>query len=233
MAGIPYRAIYKNTTIDPPGTIKHAIEMGAEIVRPKHSFFELISEHGLPNRFRRFCCQHLKEYKILDKSVIGVRKAESVKRASRYQEPVMCRFYGSKKNRVETFLPILEWTDDDVAEFIQERGIKCHHLYYDDKGHFHKERRLGCMGCPLASKKKRIQFFKENPKYVRAYIRAAKKLFDNGKNCSKIYRTPHEYFARELFYKKQCDWNQDKNNLFGTTDYKKFLEEYFKIDLTI
>ena len=24
MAGIPYRAIYKNTTIDPPGTIAHA-----------------------------------------------------------------------------------------------------------------------------------------------------------------------------------------------------------------
>lgn len=28
-AGIKYRAIYKNTTIDPPGTIKHAKEMGA------------------------------------------------------------------------------------------------------------------------------------------------------------------------------------------------------------
>jgi len=27
MAGIPYRAIYKNTTIDPPGTIRHA-ELG-------------------------------------------------------------------------------------------------------------------------------------------------------------------------------------------------------------
>lgn len=28
MAGIPYRAIYKNTTIDPPGTIAHAREVG-------------------------------------------------------------------------------------------------------------------------------------------------------------------------------------------------------------
>lgn len=28
MAGIEYRAIYKNTTIDPPGTIKHCREKG-------------------------------------------------------------------------------------------------------------------------------------------------------------------------------------------------------------
>ena len=35
MAGIPYRAIYKNTTIDPPGTIAHAKAMGVEILQPK------------------------------------------------------------------------------------------------------------------------------------------------------------------------------------------------------
>lgn len=28
MANVPYRAIYKNTTIDPPWTISHALEMG-------------------------------------------------------------------------------------------------------------------------------------------------------------------------------------------------------------
>ena len=28
MSGIEYRAIYKNTTIDPPGTIKHVMENG-------------------------------------------------------------------------------------------------------------------------------------------------------------------------------------------------------------
>lgn len=32
MAGINYRAIYKNTTIDPPGTIKHCREMGVEVI---------------------------------------------------------------------------------------------------------------------------------------------------------------------------------------------------------
>lgn len=32
MAGIEYRAIYKNTTIDPPGTIRHCKEKGVEIL---------------------------------------------------------------------------------------------------------------------------------------------------------------------------------------------------------
>lgn len=31
MAGIEYRAIYKNTTIDPPGTKEHVLSNGVEI----------------------------------------------------------------------------------------------------------------------------------------------------------------------------------------------------------
>ena len=44
MAGIPYRAIYKNTTIDPPGTIAHAREMGAEVIHPQKTFFQLFGD---------------------------------------------------------------------------------------------------------------------------------------------------------------------------------------------
>ena len=44
MAGVKYRAIYKNTTIDPPGTIKHCKDNGVEIVRPKLSFFKLVEK---------------------------------------------------------------------------------------------------------------------------------------------------------------------------------------------
>ena len=129
MAGIPYRAIYKNTTIDPPGTIAHAKEMGAEVIRPKKSFFQLLSEGGFPSRFSRFCCSVLKEYKVCDRAILGIRRSESKKRAERYKEPERCRVY-SKKEKVKQYLPILEWTDQDVEEFIKERNIKCHPLYY-------------------------------------------------------------------------------------------------------
>ena len=135
-AGIRYRAIYKNTTIDPPGTIAHVKEMGVEILRPKENFFQLIVKKGFPNRFSRFCCEVLKEYKILDKTIIGVRKAESRARKERYNEPTECRYYGSKKeeNHVEQIYPILEWTDEDVRNFILDRGLKLAPLYYDMGG---------------------------------------------------------------------------------------------------
>ena len=129
MAGIPYRAIYKATTIDPKGTIAHAREMGAEVIRPKKTFFQLVSENGFPSRFQRFCCTFLKEYKICDRAIQGIRRSESGKRAENYKEPEICRVY-SAKEKVKVYLPILEWTNQDVEEFIKERNIKCHPLYY-------------------------------------------------------------------------------------------------------
>ena len=129
MAGIPYRAIYKSTTIDPPGTIAHAREMGAEVVRPEKTFFQLINEKGFPNRRSRFCCSELKEYKICDRAIQGIRRSESRKRAENYKEPETCRVY-SAKEKVKVYLPILEWTNQDVEEFIKERNIKCHPIYY-------------------------------------------------------------------------------------------------------
>ena len=135
-AGIRYRAIYKNTTIDPPGTWGHVREMGVEILRAKASFFHLVAQKGFPSRFSRFCCEKLKEYKVLDKSVIGVRKAESRKRNERYNEPTQCRYYGAKteKNHVELIYPILEWTDEDVRDFIIDRKLKLAPIYYNSGG---------------------------------------------------------------------------------------------------
>lgn len=70
----------------------------------------------------RFCCRELKEYPIYYNCVIGVRKAESTKRNERYKEPVVCRVYSSK-SRVQQILPILDWTDEEELEFINERKI--------------------------------------------------------------------------------------------------------------
>lgn len=136
LAGVKYRAIYKNTTIDPPHTIAHAKEKGAEIIRPKHTFFELIKKNGFPTSRARFCCRFLKEYKVLDKAIHGIRRCESSARAKRYsvEDPVICRVYGSKKNHVNVILPILDWTDEDVTEFVKEYAITCHPTYYDSGG---------------------------------------------------------------------------------------------------
>ncbi len=228
-AGIQYRAIYKNTTIDPPGTIKHAEDMGVEIVRPKHSFFELISKNGYPGQFRRFCCRFLKEYKVLDTAVIGIRQSESKRRKNRYKEPTACRLFSKKENdKVYQIFPILTWTDKDVAEYIEDRGIKCHPLYYDDNGKFHAERRLGCQGCPLKSRKKRLEEFKKNPKMLRAWIRAGIKYKFREYDA-------YEMMAIDLFYDRVSEFkNANRKNLFEDhRDWKNELETYFGIDLTI
>lgn len=237
MAGVKYRAIYKNTTIDPVGTVKHCKEKGCEIVRPKNgiTFFKLVEQIGFPNRHKRFCCKHLKEYKILDMAIIGVRKSESRKRAERYKEPIVCRFYGSKKNHVQAIYPILEWSDENVAEFIKERGIKCHPLYYDEQGNFHVERRLGCVGCPLMSKNKRKQHFKENKGMLKAWLLWGGRSFMRRKFKNKhlLFADVYEWLTFELFYDSLDCFKNNKKSIFGDSiDYRKFLEDYFGVDLS-
>lgn len=181
MAEVDYRAIYKLTTIDPPGTIQHAKDRGVtEIIHPKKNFGQLIAEHGYPSRFMRFCCRYLKEYKVLDYAVVGVRREESAKRAALYKEPEECRYYGRGKAPKKTeknadkfarqYYPLLDWTTQDVADFLQERGVKCAPVYYDEQGNFHPEGRLGCMCCPLANYKERLRQFKQWPNMVKLYV---------------------------------------------------------------
>lgn len=209
--------------------------MGAEVVMPKKTFFELVQENGFPNRFMRHCCKYLKEYKVLDKSVMGVRKSESTKRNARYNEPTECRFYGSKKEHVEAIYPILDWTDDDVSDFLQDRNIKCAPVYYDEHGVFHVERRLGCMGCPLKTNNKRKTDFKKYPRLVRAWIKAGQRFLElhPTSKTAQRYTDAYEWFFREIFFENQNAFEEYKTSLFGFPDYKKILEEQFNIDLTI
>lgn len=235
MAGIPFEAIYKNTTIDPPGTIAHCKEKGVTIIQPKHNFMQLMSEHGMPSRFRRFCCSRLKEYKIHDRAIQGIRRSESVKRAKRYKEPEECRIY-SKGEKVRIYFPILEWNNEDVAEFIRQHNIKCAPVYYDKGGQFHVERRLGCLGCPLRSDVG-LGEFKEYPKLLKAQIKAYQIYLDNHPNSKFVQfldGSAYNGFFYRLFCQKTEQYiNYVKGGLFpeNAIDTKKFLEDYFKIEL--
>ena len=235
MSGIAYRAIYKNTTIDPPGTIKHVREKGVEIRRPKESFFSLMERNGYPNRCRRFCCVVLKEYKILDNCVIGIRRCESTKRYKRYSEPTECRIYGSKKNHVNAIYPILDWSDEDELEFIEECRIKLHPLYYREDGSIDITKRLGCICCPLTYYKKRLKEFKQYPGMVRAYLRCANEYMKSHPNSktAKQYSDVYEFFIANAFFKDYKVFvNAKSENLFSDNpDYKKLIEDYFKIEL--
>jgi len=234
MAGVKYRAIYKNTTIDPPGTIKHCKDNGVEILQPKESFFKIVERKGMPTRRARFCCELLKEYKVMDKAIQGVRLSESSARRKRYSEddPIICRIYGSKKNHVSVILPILGWNEKDVAEFIEERGIKCHPLYYDEQGKFHPERRLGCMACPLRSDNG-LAGYKAHPRLVVATIRALQKQWETHPNIKSIQKfgSVYGFFANNVFFNTYQDWKNRDENMFEKMDWKAFLEDYFNVKL--
>ena len=251
MAGIPYRAIYKNTTIDPPYTVKHCKDNGVEVVMPKDRFFDLIATNGFPTRFSRHCCRVLKEYKVLDNAIHGIRTAEPMKRAARYKdytqlddtmlfpeevaalqtkEPIVCRNY-SKSEHVNVYLPILDWSDKNVADFVNAHGIECHPLYYQS-GTFNVKCRVGCIGCPQASDNG-IANFKQYPKMAKQWIRAGQRFLDTHPATITAcrFKDGYQYFAAHLFDSLETFEAVTHASLFGKEDWKQRLEDYFKIEL--
>ena len=137
-------------------------------------------------------------------------------------------------------MPILDFTNEDVERFIKERNLKCAPVYYDEDGNFHVERRLGCLCCPLMNMKKRREQFQQYPKLLKLYIKNFQIWLDNHRG-SKIDElcegSPYNKMFADLF----CDGysRQTTDMLHGglfpdlQIDTKAFLEDYFKIDLTI
>ena len=233
MSGIPFTPMYRNTTIDPPGTIKHVLSKGVQIVRARETFFHIIERKGFPSRTARFCCDYLKEYKIKDTCIVGIRREESVKRAANYREPEMCRIYphGGKVSQV---LPILDWTLEDVREFVEARDIRLHPMYYRPDGTIDYARRLGCMACPLAFHNG-LNDFVAHPKLVRAWLRAGLVWWNREREKPLVshsrFSDIYECFAFHIAWDSRRHFTLNKDALFPT-DWKLVLENNFGIDLT-
>lgn len=69
--------------------------------------------------------------------------------------------------------PIIDWTTEEVWEFIKEYNIPYCCLY--DEGF----KRLGCIGCPMGSRRQREYEFARYPKYKNLYMIAFQKMIDN------------------------------------------------------
>lgn len=235
MAGIPYRAIYKNTTIDPPYTVQHCKDNDVEVVMPKERFLDIIARKGYPTRRARFCCEILKEYKVLDNAVQGIRRSESTKRAKNYaeNEPIICRNY-SKSEHVNVYLPILDWSDKDVTDFVNAHGIKCHPLYYNEQGKFCVERRLGCIGCPMQSDNG-VAGFVKYPKMLRQWIKASKVWWNKERETPlasvEKFGSVYALMAHNLFFDDYDSFQAANTSMFDKEDWKQRLEDFFKIEL--
>lgn len=91
------------------------------------------------------------------------------------------------RTRSTTVNPIIDWTDEEVWEFIHEYKVPYCELY--DQGY----ERLGCIGCPMAGAKRQKQEFRHYPKYYNLYIKA----FDN--------------LVKVLNDKKRCEWKNGQD----------------------
>lgn len=146
-----------------------------------------IVENGIPSGNMRWCCDKLKEPSGVGKFIIlGIRREEGKRRNRRGVYEVggkrrESRIYimtdtEDKRRLIEKcnyrrkFIsnPIIDWTENDVWEYIRQKKLSYNPLY--DEGY----KRVGCIGCPLAARRIDADF-KRWPKYKDAYFRAIKK----------------------------------------------------------
>lgn len=177
-SGVPFRAVYNVTTNDPPESVRFIRREypNVEFVLPKLNFFKLAEKNKmLPTMIVRYCCAYFKEsYKGF--MALGVRKEESTKRAGydvimlNNKAPFCKETYKGEHVR---FYPILEWTEADVWEFIEDRQLPINPVY-DTFG------RVGCMLCPFLNKKSMLYWLGKYPKLRTALLKTIQNMIDNG-----------------------------------------------------
>lgn len=187
MAGVKFTAHYHITTVDPPELVRFIRKEYPEVrmERPKMSMWQLIVKKGFPpTRKVRYCCSELKERGGEGRFVItGVRWAESKKRCKRglaevtgkkSADVILLNNDNDEKRRLiedcqikgkRVLNPIIDWTDTEVWNFIYQY-VHRHCELYDDGFS-----RLGCIGCPLVSVRKRERELARYPKFKAVYLR--------------------------------------------------------------
>lgn len=232
LAGVKFKAHYNVTTIDPPELMRFIKSKYPDVEweRPKFTFFELIrKKRSLPTRKIRYCCQELKETAGAGQVVItGVRRAESVKRAKRNSVEItnhkfsgnfdeFTAAYHDGDQRLEhrcikgkdsiIINPLIDWTDNDVWSFIRDY-LKIDYCSLYNEG-FH---RLGCLLCPMASKKEKRLMLNRYPNIKNAYIRAISDIKKFYKD--RVWTLSNEdIFEWWLSEKKAKEYIEDKRQL--------------------
>lgn len=159
-SGVKFQAHYSVSPIDPPQIHKLIKEAYPDVIWDYYAknFWNVhVMTNGLPMRQQRWCCGIIKEAGGNDRiKILGMRAAESNKRAK----------YKCFENERNQLLPILNWQDLDVWQYIGERGLKVCSLYSEGF------KRIGCVLCPYAGKDEIKISFEKFPKIVDCWKRA-------------------------------------------------------------
>lgn len=142
-----------------------------------------------PTRLVRYCCDVLKEGGGACRMITtGVRWSESAKRKnsrgiyekigdkksrmilSNDNDDIRQLFEYCKLKAKRVCNPIVDWTDQDVWDFISFAKVSVNELYNCGFS------RVGCIGCPMAGKQGRMAEFTKWPTYQKAYTRAFEEM---------------------------------------------------------
>ena len=204
-SGVKFDAHYNITGIDPPELFYFIRDNFPEVQRhrPETTIWKLIvKKMMLPTRMVRYCCEYLKERGGAGRRVVtGVRKAESVKRSKR-KDVEECF-----KDKHKVYInPIIDWSDQDVWEYIKTNNLKYCHLY--DEGF----KRLGCIGCPMIGKKKRISDFARWPRYETKFRKACDLAVRRRNNQSEEWKRDHPQIIQWPDGDAMFDWWVNDNH---------------------
>lgn len=223
-AGVKFNAHYSLTTVDPPEVIYFIREHYPDVIvdKPDLTMWQLIVKKGMPpTRKVRYCCDELKEGGGRGRfAVTGVRWEESTRRKNNrgllelnnYTKSYIKLMNDNDEARrmVETCVmksmhslnPIIDWTKEDVWEYLNSRNIP-HCCLYDEGFD-----RIGCIGCPLAGPEQMRFEFARYPKYEQAYLRAFDKMLKAREGNGKPYQKWHT--AEDVMCWWFCEEKQQK-----------------------
>lgn len=187
-SGIDFTA-YFNHAFESPVTLRFIREHYPEVVWRRdypYGFISNIRKHAmLPTVQRSYCCDNYKHNPhYADKcSITGVRSEESYARRNRTAVMVKnkttmkknkallddyfrenCQSIGTKS--VIQLLPIIDWTHDDVWQYIHTHGLPVNPEYTEHV------RRVGCVVCPKANFNSNYYGLTRYPGLIDAFILA-------------------------------------------------------------
>ena len=107
LAGVPFKAHMNLTSVDPPEVIRFVKKEypDVELIKPKDSIYNIAVKKGiLPSQKIRWCCEEYKENAGAGKvTLIGIRHAESLRRAQRNEVEVSSRAFSGNLEQFEDF----------------------------------------------------------------------------------------------------------------------------------
>ncbi len=249
-AGVKHFYLHSITGIDPPELIYFQRRNFQEYKDMGYLTYDVMYEISMwrlmikkkipPIRRIRYCCAELKERKKDEqgKAILsfGVRKYESRSRAKNRDELeveaqgrsgrniIMPYDNGDNRRTFEVCYsdctkhlnPIANWRNENVWDYINYWKVEQCCLYNEGFD------RLGCIGCPLATKTKRERELERWPKYKDQYIRTFAKMIEIRRQEG-LPISDYSSSAEDWFNWWMQDWGVDGKD---DAQYELELSEY-------